>query len=147
MEDSLKEFWHAKLENIKKEMRKLNQEVYMTSRRIQQIEGANQKMEKELQLVNEQNKELCQSVTLLEWKIMESYLRLRGIPEEEEENIYEIVLEKIAHFLEKQPEDISFNIEAVYRVNSNYVKQRKLLWDVVVWMIEKKMKDDIIEKN
>lgn len=128
-------------------MRKLNQEVYMTSRRIQQIEGANQKMEKELQLVNEQNKELCQSVTLLEWKIMESYLRLRGIPEEEEENIYEIVLEKIAHFLEKQPEDISFNIEAVYRVNSNYVKQRKLLWDVVVWMIEKKIKDDIIEKN
>lgn len=119
MGDSLKEFWHVELDNIKKEMGELKQEVCVTSQKIEQIEGANRKTEKELQLMKEQNKEICQSVTLLECKVMENYLRLRGIPEEEGKNIHEIVVEKIAHYLEEPSEDISFNIETIYRVNSN----------------------------
>lgn len=135
MGDNLKEFWHSELENIKKKMQELKQEVLKSSQRIQKLQGANQITEKEIQCVKDQNEELRQSVTLLECKTMESHLRLCGIPEEDGENIYELVLDKIVHFLEEQPEDISFSFEAVYRVNSNYAKQKKLPQDKVVQMI------------
>lgn len=33
---------------------------------------------------------------MMEYKILESHIRLRGIPEEEGENIYELILDKRA---------------------------------------------------
>lgn len=116
--NNMEEFWCSELENTKQKFKigELKQEVSKTSQRIQQLEGTSKKIEKELQLVKEQNKELSKSVTLLECKVMESCIRLRGIPEDEEENIYKLVVEKVAHFLEEQPEEISFNFQDIYKL-------------------------------
>lgn len=65
-------------------------------------------------------------VATLEYKILESNIRLRGVPEGEDENIYESIVEKLAQYLEESPEDISFNFESIYRVNSIYVNRKQL---------------------
>lgn len=72
---------------------------------------------------------------------------MRGIPEERDENISEVVIDKLANFLGEQVDNISYNFEAIYRVNSNYASQKKLPRDVVVQMISRKIKEDIITKS
>lgn len=67
---------------------------------------------------------------------MESHLRLRGIPENKDENIFEVVVDKLANFLGEHSEDFNYNFEAIYRVNSSYMTQNQLPRDFVVQIIK-----------
>lgn len=78
---------------------------------------------------------------------MDNHLRFRGIVEEEEENIFGLVAENLANYLGEQVDDISFNFEAIYRVNSSYATQKHFPRDVVVQLLSKKIKEDIIAKS
>lgn len=69
---------------------------------------------------------------------MESHLRLRNVPEIFLENTFDMVVELIAEFLGEAIDDIVFNFEAIYRVNSSYAQQKKQPRDSVVQTILKK---------
>lgn len=56
-------------------------------------------------------------------------------------------MEKLATYLQEEPEDTNFNFDNIYRVNSSYAQQTSLPWDVVVSMISKKMRYDILIKH
>lgn len=64
------------------------------------MEIKNQDKDKEIKQLKEQNSSLQQADLTLECRAKESYLKLRGIPEEDE-NIYEMVLDKLARSLEE----------------------------------------------
>lgn len=77
------------------------------------IELKHQDTENEIHQLKEQNKILQHSVITLECRAMGSYIRLRGIPEAQDENIFEVVLDKIPKYLKEKPDDISYNFEAI----------------------------------
>lgn len=119
IKEELKEFW-------RREMGELRQEVRNSSPKIEKVEQKNKETDMEIKQVKSQNRELEQAVATLEYKILESHIRLRGVPEGEGENIHEFIVEKLAQYLEESPEDISFNFESIYRVNSTYAKRKQL---------------------
>lgn len=83
----------------------------------------------------------------LECKTRDNMLRFRGIPEDKDENISEMLVRKIAELLGEPPKDLNFNFNSVYRVNSNYALQKKLPRDVVAQVTSKKLKEDILNKT
>lgn len=58
-----------------------------------------------------------------------------------------MVVEKIARYLGEHPEEVSFNLESVYRVYFGFVIKNQLPRDVVIQMVSRKMKDDIVIKS
>lgn len=111
---------------IRKELGDLKKEVKDTTKKNQMMETRNLEKEREIQQLKDQNKLLQTSITTLECKSLDNYLRLRGIPEEKGENIFELMVDKIATVLGKQPEDINYNFKSIYRVNSHYEVQKQL---------------------
>lgn len=57
------------------------------------------------------------------------------------------MLDKIATLLGEQPEDINYSFESIHRVSSSYAVQKQLPRDVMVQLISKKMKEDILSKS
>lgn len=85
--------------------------------------------------LKEQNRTMQASITNLECKALENFLRLRGVVEEKGGNILQVVTALLSDYLEKQPKEISYNLDMVYRVNSKYAIQNHLPRDVVVYVI------------
>lgn len=59
--------------------------------RIHHIEVENTEMDREVKTLKEQNRKMQASITTLECKALENYLRLWGVMEEKGENISEVV--------------------------------------------------------
>lgn len=141
--ENMKAFLKEELNEIKKEIGDIKKEIQDVSKKTQLLEMRNEKTEKEVQVLKEQNRAMQASITTLECKALENYLRLRGVVEEKEENISEVVSALFAEYLEEQPEEISYNLDMVYRVNSKYATQNNLPRDVVVQITSKKIKEEI----
>lgn len=116
-------------------------------KKIEQVELKMTNTEKEVEKLKEQNKSLQASIIVLEHKALDNCLRLRGLIEEKGEDITEIVTGMLAEYLGEQTEGVAFNLDTVYRVNSNDAVQNKLPRDVVVRFTSGKMKEDIFLKS
>lgn len=114
---------------IKREIGDFKKDLHITTQKIQSIELKQQDSEREIQQLKEEDKSLQTCITTLEIKC---HLRLKGIPEDKDENIFKVVVDKLANFLGEQSEDNSYNFETIYRVNSSYATQKQLPGDVVV---------------
>lgn len=88
---------------------------------------------------------------ILEYRTMKKYLRLRGVEEQRDESISQKATEILADFLEEQADEIEYNFEPIYRVNSEYAQKKNLATDVaryvVIRLLTKKMKEDILRKQ
>lgn len=58
-------------------------------------------------------------MVLMECKVTETYLHLRGIPELLAEDTHKYIVNVLAEFLDQQPDEIKYNFDLIYRVNSS----------------------------
>lgn len=139
MGKNLKQFMQLEMDEIKKDLNTLKKDMQMTTQKIQKTEINYQDAVREIQQLKDENKILQTFITALEIKDLECNLRFKGMPEDKDENIFEVVVDKLVNLLREQVENISYNFEDIYRVNSNYASQKKLPKDVVVQMISRKI--------
>lgn len=110
------------------------------------IQGVEQKtIDIEMKL-RQGNRFLKDQVMLLECKLLDGYVRFRGVPENDKE-VREEMVNIIAEFLEMSPNEVERKCDVIYRVNSNFAKQKKLPRDIVVNLITHKMCDLILAKQ
>lgn len=101
------------------------------------------KTDNEVEKLKEQKKLMQASIITLECKALDNCLRLRGVVEEKGEDIMEAITGLFVDYLGEQSEDVAYNLDTVYRVNSNFVTQNQLPRDVVVRFSSRKMKEGI----
>lgn len=66
--------------------------------------------------------------------------------EEKEENV-DKVTELLAEYLGEKADEVMYNLDLVYRVNSSYATQNNIPRDIVVQFSSKRMKEDILTKS
>lgn len=76
----------------------------------------------------------------------ELQLRVRGLNEEENEDIREIVVTILAELLEKSPELIDANLDQIYRLRLRFAEKEGVPRDVIVNTTTKKLKEEILRQ-
>lgn len=99
MGNSIKEFVRQETEGFKKDIGDLKKELAVTDQKVQMVEAKILETDKEVDQLRQQNKQLQRSFLTLECKSMQNYFRLRGIPEEEDENVFELVVDLLSFLL------------------------------------------------
>lgn len=102
-------------------------------------------MSKEVEQLKEQNQSMQATIVTLECKALESSLRLRGVVEDTGGNIGE--LKVILEYLGEEPDEVRYNLDQIYRVNSKFAVQNQIPRDVVVQFSSKKKERRITYKN
>lgn len=125
-----------RIETLKTEINKSNDKIKETERKTNAI-GLELKQE---------NRMLKDQVMLLECKLLDNYIRFRGVPESEKEAREEMI-NIISEFLEMPPDEVERECDIIYRVNSDFARQKKLLRDIVVKVTTCKMRDLILAKQ
>lgn len=108
------------------------------------MEATMEDKDSQLIAIQKLNKLLQEKVLSMECKMMEPYLRFRIVLDTKNENIYKKVVELIANFIGGDQDEIEYNFEDVYRVNSLVAEQKGLPRDIVVKMVSKKLKFNFV---
>ncbi|XP_070797151.1 basal body-orientation factor 1-like [Pituophis catenifer annectens] len=120
-------------DNIKKmdnKIEKIQQNIAKNEQRIQNMEVKMHQVEKKIDNMEQNqatlNKELEDSITYLEMEKASFYLRFQNIVENREEDLRDLMTGILAEATQREKEEISREIDEIYRVHTNYARRNKL---------------------
>lgn len=82
----------------------------------------------------------------LECKLLDNYIRFRGVPENQKETREEMI-NILSEFLEMPQSEVEQECDEIYRVNSEFAHIRKLPRDIIVKVLNHTMRDAILNKQ
>lgn len=129
------------LKEVKKEIGEVKLEIQKMDKKTQELDGKVANLENQITLLKEENN--IQRLKF-EMKQRELQIRIRGLEEEEKEDVKDKVLNLFSELLEKTVEDIESQIESVYRLKSHKVEREGRTNDIIVTFTMRKLKEEII---
>ncbi|XP_058047818.1 uncharacterized protein LOC131202669 [Ahaetulla prasina] len=148
-EDRQKEMmenFNAKIrEDILMAVQGLSKKIEGLEVEMQQISQSNKHLEDKMKGVQKKVDQNEDQVVILQYKLMEGALRIRGMQEERGEDLRKIRSEALAEFIEVEPQEVAYQIDKIYRVNSWIARQRKLPRDIVVYFVKRTMRNQILQ--
>lgn len=135
------------LKEIKSSVEKATSEMVKIKAKISAIEEKQSEQEKNLGKIN--IKQDIQSEENLKWeyKLRDKSLRIRGVPEIENEDLYVSLIPKLAEYLNFDIQIFCLSVEKAFRLNSQIARQRKLPRDIVISFLNKRIRDSLIRKH
>ncbi|XP_042312364.1 uncharacterized protein LOC121924897 [Sceloporus undulatus] len=84
---------------------------------------------------------------LQDQKQREQCIKIRGLKEKDNEDLYEYLTPILAEYVGAEKEHFEQEISKMFRLNSKIAKQKGLSRDVIVYFTRKKIRDEIIQLN
>ncbi|XP_058041219.1 arf-GAP with GTPase, ANK repeat and PH domain-containing protein 1 isoform X1 [Ahaetulla prasina] len=148
-EDRQKEMmenFNAKIrEDILMAVQGLSKKIEGLEEEMQQISQSNKHLEDKMQGVQKKVDQNEDQVVILQYKLMEGALRIRGMQEQRGEDLRKIISDALAEFIEVEPQEVAYQIDKIYRANSWIARQRKLPRDIVVYFVKRTMRNQILQ--
>lgn len=132
----------SELKKARKELGEIKMEVQMVDKKTQKVEKKVTDLEKQVTMLKEENK--IQNLKY-EIKQRELQLRIRGLEEEEKEDVKDKILKIFSELLEKTTEELESQIELVYRLRPRNVEREGRTNDIIVNFSVRKLKEEIIK--
>lgn len=135
------------LEKINKDMEKIANKVEDLELNVKQMESNATQMEEKVKRMEEERKIDKQTIIRLETKVRQNCIKLRGVPEQEEENLHQFLIPLLADFVEEPAEQFPWEIDTMYRISSKAARLKKQPRDIVVYCVRKQTRDLIIQQS
>lgn len=132
---------------IRQDLDKINKDVIKITGKIEKLESTTKKLEKKVENLSMIQTEEQEISLKLQLKQRELCLKLRGVPEQFNENLYEFLTPILAKYMSVPTQQFSWEIDRMYRLNSKVAREKKLPRDIVLYLLRKRVKDEILQKN
>lgn len=140
-DDLMKEFKEEMVGKIEELVKMLADSLNVVADKVQEVEtkaeNMNKKCEGEIELLQDE-------ITMMQFKQMEFALRIRGLPEDGQEDLKVKVATSLAPVLGCDYGKLFEEIDSAYRINSRIAAQRNLPRDVVIYFSRKARRNEII---
>ncbi|XP_058039015.1 uncharacterized protein LOC131198416 [Ahaetulla prasina] len=129
------------LEEILKEQLKLSED-----RQKEMMENFNAKIREDILMAVQGLSKKIEGLEVEMQQISQSNKHLEDkMKEERGEDLRKIISEALAEFIEVEPQEVAYQIDKIYRVNSWIARQRKLPRDIVVYFVKRTMRNQILQ--
>uniref|UniRef100_A0A670IAP6 L1 transposable element RRM domain-containing protein n=1 Tax=Podarcis muralis TaxID=64176 RepID=A0A670IAP6_PODMU len=132
---------------IKEVSRKVDEGLKKSKQEIKEMKREEEKMKNEIADLNRTQEELKDSIAMNELKQKEVNLRLRQVPETQNENIKERLIKEFARWMEMSEAEIARSIQNAFRMKSKTNKLKKFPGDCVVIFKDREMRNLILHRN
>ncbi|XP_042304628.1 uncharacterized protein LOC121921121 [Sceloporus undulatus] len=149
--DELKAEFRRELRNeigeITSRLDKIDGDLKKINGKVEKLETDMKKMEIKVETIYKDQQEEQESILRLQLKQRENCLKLRGLPENVNENLYTLLTPILAKFIGESETLFPWEIDRVYRLNSRIAKIKKLPRDVVIYFVRKQTKEIILRQS
>ncbi|XP_042327944.1 uncharacterized protein LOC121932905 [Sceloporus undulatus] len=126
---------------------KIDTDLKQMNGKVEKLETDMRKMEIKVETMHRDQQEDQDSILRLQLKQRENCLKLRGLPENVNENLYTLLTPILAKFIGESETLFPWEIDRAYRINSRIAKIRKLPRDVVIYFVRKQTKEIILRQS
>ncbi|XP_042315874.1 uncharacterized protein LOC121926725 [Sceloporus undulatus] len=145
-EDMKREF-RTELGEIRACLDRLEEDINKTKGKVKDLEDKSSKMTKKIEMIEKEQIDDQEQILRLQLKQRENCLKLRGLPEKTNENLYVELSSILAKFVDEPEAQFPWELDRVYRLNSYIAKTRKLPRDVVVYFVRKQTRDLVLQQS
>jgi len=132
---------------IEVETQIIKEVVNSLSGELKDTQGKVQKLEEKTEDVIKDMEDNLDRMALAELREKEYILRLRAVPEQEDEDTRGRMICELAKFLEREEQELDIEIDKIFRVNSRYARIKKVSRDILVYFVRKVTKEQILRKH
>jgi len=122
---------------IEVETQIIKEVVNSLSGELKDTQGKVQKLEEKTEDVIKDMEDNLDRMALAELREKEYILRLRAVPEQEDEDTRGRMICELAKFLEREEQELDIEIDKIFRVNSRYARIKKVSRDILVYFVRK----------
>lgn len=137
----------SELKVIKETLGKATEDITRMEKNIEIIDDRTNKINKKVLDIEKTYERELDERALQELKLRENCIKIRGLKEKENEDLFEYLVPVLAEYIGEDLDLFQREISKMFRINSKIAKQRKLPRDVVIYFTRKKIRDDIIQLN
>lgn len=130
----------GKIDKTNEDVQAIKKESQETNKKINFLEGKVETLEAKLSQSE-------QTILLLENKLRERSIKLRGVPEEKEENLFEKVIPLIARFIDMEEDYLETQVEKIFRINTKIAREKKLPRDILIGFVNIRIKEEILQQS
>lgn len=135
------------LDNVVKRMDKMNLEMNKTQKDVEKIKERTSNLEGSVTDLRQkqdyqQRKELYQDL-----KYRDKCVKVRGILEKPNEDLYELLLPPLAVFLGYSVEKMESECDKIFRINSVQAREKNYPRDIIICCTRTRVRDLIIQKS
>ncbi|XP_042303374.1 uncharacterized protein LOC121920277 [Sceloporus undulatus] len=135
------------LDSFGKKIDKLSEDLNKTQKEVEQIKERTDILEKSSKEFNHQQEEQRRMVWNNELRYREKCIKLRGLVEQNKEDLYERLIPALAKFVDITPEELEMEIDKTFRINSPFNKERNTPRDIVICFARTKVRDRFIQQS
>ncbi|XP_042299833.1 uncharacterized protein LOC121917777 [Sceloporus undulatus] len=126
---------------------KIDGDLKKVSGKVEKLELDMKKMETKVDTLYKDQQEGQESILKLQLKQRENCLKLRGLPENVNENLYTLLSPILAKFIGESETLFPWEIDRIYRINSRIAKTRRLPRDIMIYFVRKQTKEIILRQS
>lgn len=132
---------------IKEVSKRVDEGLKKTKQEMKEMKREEERLRNEIVELNKIQEEIKDSIAMNDLKQRETNLRLRQIPEVQNENIKERLVKEIAQWMEVEEEDVARTIINAYRMKIKTNKARKYPGDCLVTFKDREMRNLVLQRN
>ncbi|XP_060126210.1 uncharacterized protein LOC132591496 [Zootoca vivipara] len=158
--NSIKEL-ESQMKEVIEENKEMKKEVEELKTKISQLEEASKKStreyrehKKESEKIRKENEEFkikqeatWDALSILQMQAKERILRLRGVPEKQEEDIQKLIIVPLAKWIGISEEKMMENTESIFRVNSKKAKANRWPGDCLITLTSNKIRNMMLRNR
>ncbi|XP_042300001.1 uncharacterized protein LOC121917952 [Sceloporus undulatus] len=137
----------ASKDEINSRLDKIENEFGLINGKIKNLTEELRKVEEKVELVGKEREEDEDTILRILVKQRENCLKLRGLRENVNENLYVLLCPILANFINEPEEQFPWEIDRAYRINSRIAKLKGLPRDVVVYFVRKQTRDLVLNQS
>lgn len=137
----------SELGEVTSRLDRIDADLKQINGKVEKLETDVRKMEIKVGAMHKEQQEDQESILRLQLKQRENCLKLRGLPENVNENLYTLLTPILAKFIGESETLFPWEIDRVYRINSRIAKIKKLPRDVIIYFVRKQTKEMILRQS
>ncbi|XP_042320574.1 uncharacterized protein LOC121929267 [Sceloporus undulatus] len=145
--EGVKREFKVELNEVSSGLDKINEDINKINGKMKSLELHTGKMEKKIDEVKNDLLEDQEQILRLQLKQRENCLKLRGLPEKINENLYTELSPILAKFIDESEIQFPWELDRIYRLNSHIAKLKKLPRDVVVYFVRKQTRNLVLQQS
>lgn len=113
--------------------------------RLEEVNQSNLNLEDKMNDVQNRMEKIDEEVMMSQYRDMEFALRVRGMKENQQENLREVFAKAFASTMGWRYEEVIMELDKIFRVNSWIARQRQLPRDIVIYFSKRTTRNEIIQ--
>lgn len=147
----IKQDFRSELSEIRESLEDLTKDMNNAKQRLSNLEEKTDNIVEEVIKMKDKDKQEAErrldEKAIEDYKLRENCLKIRGLKEEKGENLYERLIPILAEYTEMQVQDLHWEINKMFRLNSAIAKEKDWPRDIVIYFLRKRMRDLILEMS